>query len=208
MKDIWTFSKSTVLTLVATSLVGIFVLTFAYHLRHYAEILSGVIGGLTIILGMVTGEWLRSTPTEAEKNLERLEFIENNIESVLFNAQIFSEGSLFHKDEHLLAHKIARQLYFFEYHYRWPQPNAREIRKIASELGAEYWAMMDDASENELLWSAEKRYKFLVEFFPFFYLLRGEKAERLELGYQNYLKYRETERRPEMKISWRKQAER
>ena len=68
MTSFWKFSKSTGLTLAITGIVGICVLVFAYHLHHYTEILSGVIGGLTIILGMVTAEWLRSSREEAAEN--------------------------------------------------------------------------------------------------------------------------------------------
>ena len=70
MFDFWKFSKRTALTLMATTLAGAFGLVFAYHLHHYTEILSGVIGGLTIILGMVVAEWLRSSREQAEKTID------------------------------------------------------------------------------------------------------------------------------------------
>ena len=78
MNDFWKSSKSTALILAITGFVGICVLAFAYHLRHYTEILSGVIGGLTIILGMVTAEWLRSAREDSEANVSRLHILQLN----------------------------------------------------------------------------------------------------------------------------------
>ena len=210
MTNIWKFSKSTSLTLAITGLAGILVLIFAYHLHHYTEILSGVIGGLTIILGMVIAEWLRSTREQAETTLARLENLASNFQLVLFNAHYMLEEPLSYenKDKYLASRTVAGELYFFELFYRWPQTHAREVRKLANELGAKLFAMVRDAAENEHLWSTEKRYQLNEEFGQLFSLLAGEEKKKVDADMRNYLQYRETEVRPGMTVSWRRQAER
>ena len=210
MTNIWKFSKSTSLTLVITGLAGILVLAFAYHLRHYTEILSGVIGGLTIILGMVIAEWLRSTREQAETTLARLENLGSNFQLALFNAHIILEEPLSYenKDKFLAFRRVGFELSFFGLFYRWPQPHAREVRKLANELGMKLLALVRDAAENEHLWSTEKRYQLNEEFGQLFSLLAGEEKKKSDADMRNYLQYRETEVRPGMTVSWRRQAER
>ena len=127
MTNIWKFSKCTSLTLGVTSVVGILVLTFAYHLRHYTEILSGVIGGLTIILGMVTAEWLRSTREQPETILARFLDLASNAHLALLNSPYLLEESLSSdfKDQFRATIDIDFELGWFELFYRWAQPNAR-----------------------------------------------------------------------------------
>ena len=210
MFNTWRFSKSTSLTLAVTTVAGAFVLAFAYHLHHYTEILSGVIGGLTIILGMVIAEWLRSTREQSEKTIERLTILATNFQFVIFNASVFLEESLTYdyKEQYLAIMNLQIELGNFELFYRWPQPNAKEVRKEARELGSRVFAMLRDAVENEHLWSTEKRFQLNEDFHKLFGLVQGvSKSEQVE-GMRNYLKYRETEVRPGMTLAWRRQAER
>jgi len=210
MFDYWKFSKSTSLTLVATSLVGVFVLAFAYHLHHYTEILSGMIGGLTIVLGMVTAEWLRSTREQSEITIERLHRLNTNFQLVIFNARILLEESLSYeyREEYLAYRDLQFELSYFEFFYRWPQPNAKAVREQALELGARLYAMVRDAVENEHLWSTEKRFQLNDDFGKIFTLIYAERESKYNAGMQDYVRYRETEVRPGMTLSWRRQAER
>lgn len=207
MTNIWKFSKSTSLTLSITGLAGILVLAFAYHLRHYTEILSGVIGGLTIILGMVIAEWLRSTREQAGTALIRFHNLASNAQSLVFNPQYLLEDALSseNKDELQTSIDFDFELGWFELFYRWPQPNAREVRALAYELRLKLFAMQRDAIENGHLWSTEKRYQLSADFSSLFVLLVGEHTAGDEF-WENSLKYRDTELRPGMPISWRRQA--
>ena len=164
-------------------MAGILVLAFAYHLRHYTEILSGVIGGLTIILGMV---------------IYNAEFLLNDP---------YSKN---HREEFTASQEVLHELNMLAIQTRWPTPNAKEIRQKANDLVIQFYAMLRDALENEHLWSAQRRYKFHQDFFVLPRLLAG--LSKTELDYkpevdQKYLSYRETEVRDGMTAPWRRQAE-
>ena len=204
MTSFWKFSKSTGLTLAITGIVGICVLVFAYHLHHYTEILSGVIGGLTIILGMVTAEWLRSSREEAAENEVRRHHIMLNIQWHFFNGPITAENEERFKTYSDMRH----HLNVLGIRTRWPQPNAREIRKQAISLAAKWDAMVRDAAQNGHLWSAEKRYYLYIEAVDFLDLILGG-GKRVEDLYNQILsESRETTPRKGMPLHWLHQAER
>ena len=83
----WKFAKGTYLTLLLVGGTGIAVLLFAYHQKRYSEILTGVIGGTTIILGMVTAEWLRDSREQVERTRKLFAIILSNIVQFLYNAE-------------------------------------------------------------------------------------------------------------------------
>ena len=210
MNDFWKSSKSTALTLALTGFAGICVLAFAYHLHHYTEILSGVIGGLTIILGMVTAEWLRSAREDSESNVSRLHILQLNFYSLVLNPNfllddLFSPRHLEQMEKHW---EVQYQLHLLAVKTRWPQPNAKRIRLRSMLLLAKLAAMLRDAVENEHLWSAEKRHALQNEFLELTRLIlpTGKKVEALLE--EMYLKSRETEVREGMSMVWIKQAER
>lgn len=206
----WKFSKSTLFTLIFTGLVGIFVLAFAYHLRHYTEILSGVIGGLTIILGMVTAEWLRSTREQATATELGLYNLMTKFQLAIFNIAVIMDGSLSYenKGEYTLLMDVQYQLQILATKTRWPQPNAKVIREMAHDVGLKVGAMMRDAVENDHIWSTEKRYQLNTEFLSLLFLVFGHGKDQLYSDTQAQLKFRETEPRLGMTTPWRRQAER
>jgi len=210
MNDFWKSSKSTALILALTGFAGICVLAFAYHLRHYTEILSGVIGGLTIILGMVTAEWLRSAREDSEANVSRLHTLYLNFFSLTLNFELNLEDSLsprFQQQMKILW-DVQYQLRLLAVKTRWPQPNANRIRLKSLLLEAKLIAMFRDAVENDHLWNAEKRHKLQEEMIELWSLILpgGKKVEALST--EMYLKSRETEVREGMSMVWLKQAER
>ena len=210
MNDFWKSSKSTALTLALTGLAGVSVLAFAYHLRHYTEILSGVIGGLTIILGMVTAEWLRSAREDAEANVSRLHTLQLNFYSLVLHHDFSLEDSLSPRVQQKIEKfwEVQYQLHLLAVKTRWPQPNAKRIRLQSLLLEAKLVAMFRDAFENDHLWSAEKRHKLQEEFLELWYLILpgGKKVE--DLFNETYLMSRETEVREGMSMVWLKQTER
>lgn len=64
----------------AQSLLG-----FAYQRHRSSEILTGVIGGLTIILGMITAGWLRASREQIELTRSRFFELLTHLERYLYN---------------------------------------------------------------------------------------------------------------------------
>ncbi len=210
MFNSWRFSKSTSLTLAVTTAAGAFVLAFAYHLHHYTEILSGVIGGLTIILGMVTAEWLRSTSEASEETWLHLRNLAVNFSSVIFNPEFLltDPSSIEYRDQWKTMMEVFADLTHLTIKTRWPQPNAKDVRRRALEVVGALNAMVGDAFQNEHLWSVEKRYQLLLEADALFFAFEAvsKKEEQIYLNARS--KWRETEQREGMGMQWLKQAER
>ena len=129
---------------------------------------------------------------------------------MIFNAHLFLEEPLSykHKEEYVATQDLLFELNNFELFYRWPQPNAKEVREQAHELASRVFAMLRDAVENGHLWSAEKRFQLNEDFVKIFLLVNAEQESKQEVNLRSYLKYRETEVRPGMTLAWRRQAER
>ena len=194
MFNSWRFSKSTSLTLAVTTAAGAFVLAFAYHLHHYTEILSGVIGGLTIILGMVTAEWLRSTSEASEETWLHLRNLAVNFSSVIFNPEFLltDPSSIEYRDQWKTMMEVFADLTHLTIKTRWPQPNAKDVRRRALEH----------------LWSVEKRYQLLLEADALFFAFEGVSKKEEQIFLNARSKWRETEQREGMGMQWLKQAER
>ena len=210
MTRLWKNSKSSVLTLVITAVAGACVLAFAYHLRHYSEILSGVIGGLTIILGMVTAEWLRSTSEASEETWLHLRNLSVNFSSVIFNPEFLltDPSSIEYRDQWKTMMEVFADLTHLTIKTRWPQPNAKDVRRRSLEVVGALNAMVGDAFQNEHLWSVEKRYQLLQEADALFFAFDAVSKKEEKIFLNAHAKWRETERREGMGMQWMKQAER
>ena len=211
MKDFWGSSKSTALTLALTGFVGICVLIFAYHLHHYTEILNGVISGLTIILGMVTAEWLRSAREDSAANVSRLHTLQLNYYSLVLNPEFLLEDdtlSLRFQEQIKMFYDIGYQLDLLATKTRWLQPNAKKIRLQSLLLNAKSTAMFRDAVENRHLWSVEERHGLQLEMLALAEIALSAGKKESDLSMDMYLKSRKTEPREGMSLVWLKQAER
>ena len=102
MIDTWKFSKGILLTIFFTAAISFLVLGYAYRQHRSSEILTGVIAGLTIILGMITAEWLRSAREQVELTRTRFFVLANYLEGYLYNFGDFMQNQFSHaKAEHL-----------------------------------------------------------------------------------------------------------
>ena len=210
MNDLWKSSKSSSLVLILTGLVGVCVLAFAYHQHHFTEILSGVIGGLTIILGIVTAEWLRTAREDSEANVSRLHTLQLNYYPLILNPDFLlgDETVPLIKEQTKTFYDVNYNLLLLATKTRWPQPNAKKIRLQALSLRAKNLAMFRDAVENRHLWSAEKRHGLQIEMNELADTVFTRRKRDVEIAREIYYKSRETEPREGMSMVWLMQAER
>ena len=196
MNASWKFAKGTYLTLFVIGVTGIAVLLFAYHQKRYSEILTGIIGGTTIILGMVTAEWLRDSREQVERTKKQFDIILSNFKQVLYNAEFLLDEPYSEKYsvEYARLINIRTALFTLSSATKWPQPNARKIREVAGELEVQIFALYSDAVDSGYLWSVEKRYQLISESEKILGLILGVK--NLETSYAHFIKltekYRET----------------
>ena len=157
--ELWKFSKGLLLTVFMMGLISFLVLGFAYQQNRSSEILTGVIGGLTIILGMITAEWLRSSREQVEVTRSRYCELISVIETFLYNFEETMQNPYSKEQSH--HHEEFNHIYFalesLIQKTRWPQPNAGKIRDAALILFAKLDALNEDAWENGHIWSLEKR---------------------------------------------------
>jgi|GEM_PF-2510490 len=196
MKASWKFAKGTYLTLFVVGMTGMAVLLFAYHQKHYSEILTGVIGGTTIILGMVTAEWLRDSREQVERTKKLIDIILSNFKQLLYNAEFLLDEPYSEKYsvEYGRLINIRTALMTLGTTTKWPQPNARKIREIAREIDTQIFALYADAVESGYLWSVEKRYQLISEADKILGLVLGNKNPESNLAHfiNQVEKYRET----------------
>lgn len=196
MKASWKFAKGTYLTLFVVGGTGIAVLLFAYEQKHYSEILTGVIGGITIILGMVTAEWLRDSREQVERTKKLFDIILSNFKQLLYNAEFLLDEPYSEKYSVEYARLINTRtaLSTLATATKWPQPNARKIRENARELEVQIFALYSDAVESGYLWSGEKRYQLISESNKILGLILGAKNQESEFAHfiNQTEKYRET----------------
>ena len=182
MSDSWKYSKGNYITIVITTCLGGFVFALAYRNHHYSEILSGVIGGITIILGMLTAQWLRSTRERVQEARELIYEFLSNLEPFLYNLEDFSRSPLAHgqaTEWNLFIH-ARRSLVFLAGDTRWPQPRARKIRAISSDLDARIIAMYRDAFENGYIWTLNDRLDLNSRCWALHHELWGRKSQEIE----------------------------
>lgn len=159
MMESWKFSKGLLLSWLGTSIISFLVLGYAWSQHRSSEILTGVIGGLTVILGMLTAEWLRTAREQVELSRMRLLELMSHLNKVLHNFEEYfkdpySEVGSRHLNDynHVIAslRRLSRTT-------GWPQPNAIEIRSVSRDLLARMNALLRDAEENKYVWNLEER---------------------------------------------------
>jgi len=159
MMESWKFSKGLLLSWSGTSIVSFLVLGYAWSQHRSSEILTGIIGGLTVILGMLTAEWLRTAREQVELSRMRLQELMSHLDTVLHNFEDYFKDPYSEVGSRHLAdynHVIA-SLIRLSRTTGWPQPNAREIRSTSRDLLARMNALVRDAEENRYVWNLEER---------------------------------------------------
>ena len=206
MFDSWKFSKGNYLTITLTALSGFLVISYAHSQHRSSEILTGVIGGLTIILGMLTAEWLRSAREQVELTRTRFHELLAHFERYLYNFDEYMEDQFSHeKSRHLddFVH-VMTSLIFLSRTTRWPQPNARKIREVAGELYAKMSALQTDADENGCIWILEERMTLAADLQKFSPLIWGRKPGQLDDQMERMLKYRKSSHNEGIPDAWKK----
>jgi len=204
MIETWKFSKGILLTILFTAAVSFLVLDYAYSQHRSSEILTGVIAGLTIILGMITAEWLRSAREQVE--LTRIRFFElvSYLERFLYNFDDFMQDPFSHDQSRHLedffhvnssATLLARTT-------RWPQPNAKKIREGGHVLIVKVEAMQQDADENGIIWDLEDRMRIVFDAAKLGPLIWAGTPEKSKAYRANLDSYRKSPRNEGMPAAW------
>ena len=210
MFETWKFSKGIILTSLVTGATWLLLLGFAYRQHRASEILSGVIAGLTVILGILTAEWLRSSREQVELARSRFNEIGRHLERFLVNFEIFwkiqysREGS-FHWDD---FYNAVEPMELLARTTRWPQPNAKKIREVAGEKLSQILAMVDDAEEYGYIWDIEKRMAILFGLRQLQTLIwaRTPADDEAELSQRIEYRVKPPKARASMRVSWVKES--
>ena len=200
----WRFSKGLLLTAFITGVIWFVVLGFAYQQNRSSEILTGVIGGLTIILGMITAEWLRSCREQVEFTRSRIEEVHNLFEQFLYNFEELTQNpySKEHTNQIEELARIDSALKDLIRTTRWPQPNAGKIRDATRILYAKLMALQSDAFENGHIWSLEKRMPLYIEAMQIYRLIWMRTAEEVDDFQVEIDKYRESPKNDGIPFLW------
>ena len=150
-------------------MLSFLVLGYAYRQQRSSEILTGVIAGLTIILGMLTAEWLRASREQVEVTRMRGVDLNNYLQTYLYNFEEYMQDPLSHENSHHREDEtnVINSLGLLARTTRWPQPNAKKIRETASEMLGKAAALHFDAFENGYIWSVDERRQVIKDFRPF-----------------------------------------
>ena len=206
MFESWKFSKGNYLTLALTALSAFLVIGYAHSQHRSSEILTGVIGGLTVILGIITAEWLRSAREQVEMTRKRFHILAAHFTRYLYNFDEYMEDPFSHEhQQHVddLTH-VATSLSLLSRTTRWPQPNAKKIREVAWELYSRMWAVQTDAMENECMWSLEERMTLANDLHKLSPLIWGRKLGQIDNAMESMMKYRKTPRNQGIPDTWKK----
>ncbi len=208
MIETWKFSKGVLLTALITGLIWILLLGFAYQQQRSSEILTGVIGGLTVILGMLTAEWLRASREQVELARARLFELTSRLQDFLYNHEDFMQAPFSLAQSRQLENfeRVHITMNLFARTTRWPQPNAREIRDRALDLLAKIGAMQTDAHENGHFWSLEKRMALFLEFRKLAPLIWDRKPEEIDEFNKRSNQYRESPQNAGLPFGWSNRA--
>ena len=206
MLEMWKFSKGILLTVLFTAAASFLVLGYAYREHRSSEILTGVIAGLTIILGMIAAEWLRSAREQVE--LTRIRFFDliSHLERFLYNFDEFMEDQFSHdKARHMddYLHVVA-SMAMLTRTTRWPQPNAKKIREAGFDFSAKIQALLGDAEENTLIWSLEDRMQIAFDLSKIAPLIWARKPEKSEVMRASAAKYRKSPSNEGVPDSWKR----
>lgn len=208
MFDSWKYSKGSYLVILFTTVMGTIILGIAYHLRHFSEILSGIIGGLTIILGMLTAEWLRSSRQQIEETRTSYKNLVLNLERLLYSygefaADQYSPQNYIYWDQY---ERCQDALMWLLRSTRWPQPNAKKIRIVAEDLMLRFEAMNADATENDYVWTMEERFELLAvltQFRPLIWPRTPDQGEEMRTRFEAYRKTPPNEGLP---LAWKRKS--
>ena len=202
----WKFSKGLLLTAFITGLIWFLLLGFAYQQHRSSEILTGVIGGLTIILGMITAEWLRSCREQVEFTRSRIDEVISLFEQFLYNFEELMQNPYSKEQTHQIdeANRIHSALSDLIRTTRWPQPNAGKIRDATRILYAKLLALQSDAFENGHIWSLEKRMPLVIEVHQIHRLIWMRTAEEVDDFQSEINKYRESPKNDGFPFGWTK----
>ena len=208
MIETWKFSKGILLTALITGLIWSLLLGYAYQQHRSSEILTGVIGGLTIILGMLTAEWLRASREQVELARARLFELTSRLQDFLYNHEDFMQAPFSPEQSRQRENfeRIQITLNLLAITTRWPQPNAGEIRDRVLDLFAKIVAMQTDAHENGHFWSLEKRMALLLEFRKIALLVWDRKSEKIDEFKKRSNQYRESPQNAGLPFGWSKRA--
>lgn len=208
MFDSWKYSKGSYLVIIFTAGFGAIIFGIAFHLRNFSEILTGVIGGLTIILGMLTAEWLRSSRQQIEETRTSFKNLVLNLERLLYSYDEFATDQ--YSPDHYIYwdqyERCADALVWLGGSARWPQPNAKKIRILAQELNLRFEAMNTDALENDYVWTMEERFELLVvmrQFGPLIWPRTSDQANELRIRYDGYRKSPKNDGLP---LAWKRKS--
>lgn len=208
MFDSWKFSKGSYLVIILTAGTGTLILAIAYHLRHFSEILSGVIGGLTIILGMLTAEWLRSSRQLIENTRTSYKNLMLNFERLLYSFDEFAADQYL-TENYLYWDQFERcsdSLVWLARSTRWPQPNAKKIRIVALDLLLRFEAMIADATENDYVWSIQDRFDLLTGIIQFPSLIWSRNRDQRNVVKSQVEAYRKTSPNDGLPLAWRRKS--
>ena len=208
MLQTWKFSKGILLTVFMTGLISFLVLGFAYQQDRSSEILTGVIGGLTIILGMITAEWLRSCREQVEFTRSSIHELLSLLQQYLYNFDEFMQDSFSKEHTHQIEEvgRIYYALNSLMRTTRWPQPNAGKIRDATRDLSAKLNALHSDAFENGHMWSLEKRMTLFSEVRQIARLIWMPTTEEVVDSQVETDKYRESPKNEGIPFAWTKRS--
>lgn len=204
MMQTWKFSKGILLTAFATAAIWFLLLGFAYQQHRSSEILTGVIGGLTVILGMLTAEWLRSSREQVELTRARYSEMISLLQNFLYNYHDFMQAPFSPEQSHQMKdfNRIQITMGLIARTTRWPQPNAGKIRERGSDLLAKIGALQMDAHENGHIWSLEKRMAMFMELIQIGPLIWARKPEEIDEFKKKSNEYRESPRSDAFPFGW------
>ena len=206
MLQSWKFSKGILLTILVTAMLSVLVLGYAYRQQRSSEILTGVIAGLTIILGMLTAEWLRVSREQVEATRILGMDVLMHLERYLYNFEELMQDPYSHEKSHYAEHyeHVGISLGSLARTTRWPQPNAKKIREMASEIHAKLVALSLDAFENGYIWSLEERMVVAKDFNPLWQLIWARNLQADSDVTARIEKYRKTQRNEGTPFAWSK----
>ena len=208
MFDSWKYSKGSYLVIIFTASIGTLILGIAYHLRNFSEILSGVIGGLTIILGMLTAEWLRSSRQQIEETRTSYKNLVLNLERLLYSFDEFAADQ-YSPDNYIYWDQwesCSVALSWLRSSARWPQPNAKRIRFVAEDLSLRFDAMNCDAQENDYVWTMEERFELLAvlsQFRPLIWPRTLDQGNEIRTRFEAY---RKTPPNDGLPLAWKRKS--
>ena len=164
--------------------------------------------GLTVILGMLTAEWLRASREQVEMTRMRAIDLSTHLDRYLYNFEEFMQDPFSHEQSHHaedFAH-VRISLGSLARTTRWPQPNAKKIREMAGEMLAKVSSLSSDAFENGYIWSLDERIEVAKDIGPLWQLIWARSLQTDNDIKARMEKYRKTQRNEGIPFAWRKKS--